>query len=247
MEACWKPGKSQRKLMRKIAQRRTLGVSMAREWLSFSERRRRQRWLRRARKARSSWTAAGAAFLLQTPSAGSRVAATQIQALPRPLPPLAGRWGEEGKAALRGWGGRRVVRAGGVELGGGSGLGWWRDAAPPREACEVRAGSAPPVRSASRASGNRALLSQSWGARALRQHRGRLARAGTPTLRRLILRRSVPASCPHFPRSLVGLSRDLGATAAAAGSLRVVAAAAGCALVLAMVPSVRLPTLPEGG
>lgn len=122
MEACWKPGKSQRKLMRKIAQRRTLGVSMAREWLSFSERRRRQRWLRRARNARSSWTAAGAAFLLQTPSAGSRVAATQIQALPRPLPPLAGRWGEEGRAALRGWGGRRVVRAGGVEWG--AAVGW---------------------------------------------------------------------------------------------------------------------------
>lgn len=144
MEACWKPGKSQRKLMRKIAQRRTLGMSMASEWLSFSERRRRQRRLRRARKARSGWTAAGAAFLLQTPCAGSRVAATQIQALPRPLPPLAGRWGEEGRAALRGWGGRRVVRAGGVEcVCGGCALGWWRGAAPPRDACEVRAGCAP--------------------------------------------------------------------------------------------------------
>lgn len=51
----------------------------------------------RARKAQSSWTAAGAAFLLQTPSEGSRVAATQTQALPRPLPPLAGRGKEEGE------------------------------------------------------------------------------------------------------------------------------------------------------
>lgn len=29
MEACWKPGKSQKKLMRKIAKSRTLGESMA--------------------------------------------------------------------------------------------------------------------------------------------------------------------------------------------------------------------------
>lgn len=103
MEACWKPGKSQRKLMRKIAESRTLGVSMASEWLSFPERRRRQRLRRWARKAQSSWTAAGAAFLLQTPSAGSRVAATQTPALPRPLPPLdeARGGGEERES---GWG-----------------------------------------------------------------------------------------------------------------------------------------------
>lgn len=102
MEACWKPGKSQRKLMRKIAESRTLGVSMASEWLSFPERRRRQRLRRWARKAQSSWTAAGAAFLLQTPSAGSRVAATQTPALPRPLPPLDEARGGEGRE--RGWG-----------------------------------------------------------------------------------------------------------------------------------------------
>lgn len=28
-------------------------------------------------------------------------------------------------------------------MGGGGALGWWRGAAPPRDACEVRAGSAP--------------------------------------------------------------------------------------------------------
>jgi hypothetical protein len=33
MEACWKPGKSHRKLIRKTAESRTLGVSMASEWL----------------------------------------------------------------------------------------------------------------------------------------------------------------------------------------------------------------------
>ena len=42
MEACWKPGKSHRKLMRKTADSRTLGVSMASEWQRLPERRRRR-------------------------------------------------------------------------------------------------------------------------------------------------------------------------------------------------------------
>lgn len=207
MEACWKPGKSQRKLMRKMAQRRTLGVSMASEWLSFSERRR----LRRARKARSGWTAAGAAFLLQTPSAGSRVAATQIQALPRPLPPLAGRWGEEGRAALRGWGGRRVVRAGGVEWGAVVHWGGGEAQRPRGTRARSEPGAPRGVRSAGWASGNGAPLSQGWGASARRQHPGRLARAGTPILLRLRRGPSVPRQLPELSEeSAVGLSRDPG-------------------------------------
>lgn len=94
MEACWKPGKSHRKLTRKTAESRTLGVSMASDWQRLPERR--QRW---ARGAQSGWTAAGARLLPPTPSARSGVPATQTSALPRPLPPLAGRGGEEN----RGW------------------------------------------------------------------------------------------------------------------------------------------------
>lgn len=175
MDACWKPGKSQRKLMRKIAQRRTLGVSMASEWLSSSERRRRQRRLRRARKARSGWTAAGGLVPPADSECGEPGSSytNPGPATPPPAPRReVGTGGESGAAGM----GREAGSAGrrcGVE--GGGGLGWWRGAAPPRDACELRTGSAPrgPERRRPRAGEPSPQTAPGGG----------LARAGTPTLR----------------------------------------------------------------
>lgn len=133
MEACWKPGKSHRKLMRKTADSRTLGVSMASEWQRLPERRQ-----RRARGARSGWTAAGARLLARTPSARSRVQPHKLRpchAPSRPSPGGEGRGGERrGEEGSGGWAERLVVRPGGVgERGRGVSV-WLGDAAPPRDA-----------------------------------------------------------------------------------------------------------------
>lgn len=219
---------------------------MASEWLSFSERRRRQRRLCRARKARSSWTAAGAAFLQQTPSAGSRVAATQIQALPRPLPPLAGRWGEEGRAALRGWGGRRVVRAGGVEWEAAVRWGGGEAQRPRGTRARSELGAPRGVRSAGWASGNRAPLSQEWGASARRQHRGRAGKGGDRNSSPPALWTVSPRQLPELSEeSAVRLSRDPG-SGSGGGWLGAGAAATGCALAPGSGTYSSLPYIPSG-
>lgn len=96
-------------------------------------------------------------------------------ATPPPAPRReVGTGGESGAAGM----GREAGSAGrrcGVE--GGGGLGWWRGAAPPRDACELRTGSAPRGSERRRPRAGEPSPQTAPG--------GGLARAGTPTLRRL--------------------------------------------------------------
>lgn len=168
MEACWKPGKSHRKLMRKTAESRTLGVSMA----SGSP--------RGGGVGREGRGAAG-----QRPGPGSsgglgvRGAGSQPHK-PRPCHapsrPSPGGEGGKGRAGRGAEGGRRgrVVRAGGVGERGRCGPGWQGDAAPPRDARGVarrcaQSGPGAPGR------GRRARPPGSEEARGIRSARGPLA------------------------------------------------------------------------
>lgn len=138
MEACWKPGKSHRKLMRNTAESRTLGVSMASGWQAAAQGAGGAGWLDSGR--------AGSRGGLRVRGAGSQPH-TQTPALPRPLPPLGWRGervreGREGRGAEGGRRGR-VVRPEGRRGGEG----------PRRAVCE---GDAAPLRDALGVAGRRA-------------------------------------------------------------------------------------------
>lgn len=151
-------------------------------------------------------------------------------ALPRPLPPLAGRWGEEGRAALREWGGRRVVRAGGVEWGAAVRWGGGEAQRPRGTRARSELGAPRGVRSAGWASGNRAQLSQEWGASARRQHRGRAGKGGDGNSSPIALWTVSPRQLPELSEEpAVRLSRDPG-SGSGGGWLGAGAAATGCAL-----------------
>lgn len=168
MEACWKPGKSHRKLMRKTAESRTLGVSMA------SGSPRGGGAGREGRGAAGQRPGPGSSGGLGVRGAGSQPHKPRpCHAPSRPSQGGEGGKGREGRGAEGGRRGR-VVRAGGVGERGRCGPGWQGDAAPPRDARGVarrcaQSGPGAPGR------GRRARPPGSEEARGIRSARGPLA------------------------------------------------------------------------